>query len=84
MLRWQDLVRIPDEELGRLDVAEINLACAVDLPGSEAIDYDGCLRKVHELTKSVRRFTDHHLRTTGKEFGETDSQTRMRALATYL
>ena len=84
MLRWQDLVWMSDEQLASVDVAELNLACAVGLPGSEAIDYEGCLRKLDELTESVRRFTQHCLRTKKREFGDSESQWRMRMLPTCL
>jgi len=40
---WQELARLSDTQLATLDVAETHLACAAGLPGSEAIDHDGCL-----------------------------------------
>lgn len=36
MLPWQRLVTLPEEDLGRIDVAEVNLACAEGLPGCES------------------------------------------------
>ncbi len=37
MWRWQQLVRWPEAELARLEVAAMHLACADGLPGSEKI-----------------------------------------------
>ena len=45
MLDWKRLAQLSDEELGQYDIAEVNLACAAGLPGSEAMDVDFCLRK---------------------------------------
>lgn len=34
MLLWKDLTSLSNEHLGAVDVAEVNLACATDLPGA--------------------------------------------------
>jgi hypothetical protein len=41
---WRDYLRMSEEELSRHDIAAINLAFAIGLPGSERIDLPGCLR----------------------------------------
>ena len=50
MLDWQQLGRRSEEELAGLDIAEVHLACGTGVPGWEKVDYDGCLRKLNELT----------------------------------
>lgn len=35
---WRTLFRVTEAELARYDLAELTLACAVGLPGAEAID----------------------------------------------
>src|SRR5437764_393155 len=84
MLKWQDLVWMSDEELARFDVTETHLACALDLPGAETIDYDRCVLKLKHLTDSVRRFTARKVQSRGREFGDTFNQSRIRMLATCL
>jgi hypothetical protein len=37
---WQDLVRLSDNQLGVIDIALVNLACAIDLPGRIQPDLD--------------------------------------------
>jgi hypothetical protein len=43
-----------DAELGRYDIAAVNLACAVGLPGAEAIDIASCLQKLDAWAEQVR------------------------------
>jgi hypothetical protein len=38
MLNWNELARWPERQLATVDVADVNLACADGLPGSEKID----------------------------------------------
>jgi hypothetical protein len=84
MLDWQQLGRLSDEELSRLDIAEVHLACGTGLPGWEKVDYDGCLKKLNELTPWVRDYTAHCLRKFGRGDCETENQQRMMSLATCL
>lgn len=48
MFDWQTLVRLPDADLARLDIAEMNLACAEGLPGADRGDFEFCLRTLDE------------------------------------
>ena len=57
MLDWRKLVHLTDEELGRLDIAEVNLACAEGLPGSVDIDHRLCMSTLDRWTDYVRKFT---------------------------
>jgi hypothetical protein len=58
MLDWTQLVVKSDEELKRLDLIEVNLACAVGMPGAEKIDVQFCKQRVDYFAKRVRQFTD--------------------------
>jgi hypothetical protein len=35
---WRELCRLSDADLAKVDVAEMNLACSVGLPGAEVIN----------------------------------------------
>ncbi|MEX2317598.1 MAG: hypothetical protein WD669_10640 [Pirellulales bacterium] len=43
-----------------LDIAEVNLACAKGLPGTEEIDFDDCLEKIDEWADKVRHATSRN------------------------
>jgi hypothetical protein len=58
---WRELVRLPEGELAKLDVAVVNLACAVGLPGWEGIDAAGCLRCLDDWAVGVRESTRRSL-----------------------
>src|SRR5690242_17869158 len=58
MLDWTQLVQKTDEELQRLDLIEVNLACAVGLPGTEKIDVQFCKQRVDYFAKRVRQLTE--------------------------
>ena len=57
MLDWRELTRLPDDELAQLDIAAVNLAVAVGLPGWEQIDFDRCLRTLDRWANHVRKYT---------------------------
>lgn len=57
------LCKLPDEVLGTYDIAAVNLACSVGLPGAEAIDVPGCLVKLDEWAEGVRRITKQLIKT---------------------
>jgi hypothetical protein len=44
VVAWRKLASLSSSEFATLDIAQINLACAVDLSGSEKIDAGQCLR----------------------------------------
>src|SRR5437016_6295214 len=60
---WRELVRLPEAELAKIDIAVVNLACAVGLPGAEVIDVPGCLKALDHWAVGVRKVTDHGLRS---------------------
>ena len=57
MLDWRDLCNLSDTELGRLDVAEVNLACARGLPGSESLNVAFCLRTLDAWARRIGQHT---------------------------
>jgi hypothetical protein len=59
-LDWNKLVWYSDEELGRLDIAAVNLACAANLPGAEQIDEDRCLFTLDYWARLVKQHTERH------------------------
>jgi hypothetical protein len=54
---------LPDEELARQDVAAVNLACAVGLPGSEDLDAKKSLACLEQWTERARYGRSRALRT---------------------
>ena len=62
MLDWPTLVRLPDAALARLDVVEMDAACSAGLPGIRDRDVGADKRKVDEMARSCRAFTDHRCR----------------------
>lgn len=67
-LGWQDLARLPDLELAKVDIAVMNLACAADLPSTEKLDAAACLRVIDEWTRAIGQETERRLprfRSTG-------------------
>jgi hypothetical protein len=61
--RWHDLIHLSDHELARYDVAAVNLACAVGLPGAEAIDFGGCLKCLDQWAEGIGSLTEKGLAT---------------------
>lgn len=61
----EELLAIPDKDLGRVDIARMNLLCATGLPGAENIDVEKYLATLDEWTRvgdcRVLAFLYHHL-----------------------
>ena len=56
-----DLLKMPAEELGDVDIATMNLLCATGLPGSENLDIGRCLARLDEWAAIVKHETERHL-----------------------
>jgi hypothetical protein len=87
MLDWRQLASLPEEALGALDVAEVNLACAAGLPGAEDIDHERCLRTLDHWAECVRRYTEHYLpkfRADPAKYRNSEAYYRCLALVTVL
>ncbi len=87
MLDWQELVRLPDAELARLDVAAVNLACAAGLPGADRIDWERCLRTLDDWARRCGRFTAGvlpHFRRGHCDYPGSEPKFRIQAMITHL
>ena len=56
-----DLLKMTPEQLADVDIAEMNLLCAVGLPGAEKLDIDQALATLDQWAKKVAFETDRHL-----------------------
>ena len=87
ILVWHDLVHRTDQELSRTDLAEINLACAADLPGAARIDHDLCIRALNFWARGVARYTAQalpHFHQHPGEFDHSEDYFRALCLITFL
>ncbi len=87
MLRWEELVLLPDERLGALDIAEVNLACAAGLPGAEKIDVGLCLHQLDYWSREVRQYTEARLpkfRHKRSDYNNSEAYFRVLAMVTLL
>jgi hypothetical protein len=57
-LGWKQLPLLSNEQLGRRDIAAVNLVCASEFPDAATVDFELCLRRIDEWAEIVRRFTD--------------------------
>jgi hypothetical protein len=84
------LLGIPAEGLGsfpQLDVADMNMDCASDLPGSEALQTESALHTLDQWAARVREETERHLpkfRQKPGEYQNSEAYFRMLALVTVL
>ncbi len=87
MLDWKRLSTLPDDELGKLDIIRVNMACAVDIPGTEHFDVEGCVRKVDWFAKQVRAYTEPRLVFFEKDpvsYHQSEAYFRVLAMVTHL
>jgi hypothetical protein len=87
MLTWRQLVQMPGEALGQLDIALVNLACAAGLPGSEHIDIPHCLERLDSWAGYVRSYTDRigpQFRRTPHRYHHSFAYFRTLAMITAL
>jgi hypothetical protein len=55
---WRRYVRMSPDELADIDIAVLNLVCALGLPGAEKIDVDECVRTINGWAEVVKRWTN--------------------------
>lgn len=87
MYDWRELVRLPDRDLARLDVAAVNLACAVGVPGCDTLDHIKCLRTIDDMAARCRRFTDRIMPMFHRgecDYPESEPKFRIQAMITHL
>jgi hypothetical protein len=82
-----ELATLTDHELSKLDIAEVNLACAAGLPDAGEIDVRRCSQRLDFWATKVRKFTEDYLRhrparVIGEE--ETEEYVRILCLITVL
>jgi hypothetical protein len=56
----EELLAMSPEELGRVDIARMNLLSASGLPGAESIDIDGTIARIDTWARRVRVETERH------------------------
>jgi hypothetical protein len=81
---WKQFVGMTDEQLASVDIAELNLACALDLPGAERIDPLLCKRILDQWAEWVGQYTRHCLAKRNAYPKESEAKFRLRGLATTL
>jgi hypothetical protein len=87
MLDWQTLVRLPDAELARLDIAVLNLACADGLPGADRINGEMCLRTLDDWAEQCSRFTERvmpYFHQGRCDYPGSEPRFRIQAMITHL
>jgi hypothetical protein len=81
------LVWLSDWELGRYDIAAVNLACAEGLPEADDIDADYCLDTLDQWANAVRSYTTRlmpQFRRKPHEYENSEAYFRALALITVL
>lgn len=81
------LLRSSDEELSAVDVAAVNLACAIDLPGAETLNVVACLETLNGWAEGVRRYTQGCMgeyQQFPERFHRHRGFARFTAMVTYL
>jgi hypothetical protein len=56
-----EMLAMPPEQLAQIDIARMNLLCAIGLPGAEGMDIDKCLGKLDAWAAHVKQETERHL-----------------------
>ena len=87
MRDWGELVRLPDQELARLDIAAVNLGCAEGSPGCDTLDPDKCLRTIDDMAARCGAFTDRVMpmfRRGECDYPESVPKFRIQAMITYI
>ena len=76
------LLNMPPDQLAGVDIAEMNLLCAVGLPGAKGLDIDHCLATLDRWAARVKSETERHLyRVSDPRWAEhyRHSETYLRA-----
>jgi hypothetical protein len=81
------LLALPVQALDQMDIAQVNVLCAQDLPGSENLNVNRSLAKLDEMAARVRAETERHFyrfQRTPAEFENSEGYFRMIMLAVVL
>ena len=74
MCDWESLIKLSDEDVAKVDIAEMNLACAGNLNGAENLDAKACLTTLGYWTAWIRIETErnaHRFRQCSGEFNHS-------------
>jgi len=81
------LLSLPLEQMGGLDIGQLNLLCAEGLPGAEDLDVNNSLVMLDQMAARVRGETDRHyyrFQKSPSEFENSEGFFRMIMLAVVL
>jgi hypothetical protein len=82
---YESWCSLSEEELGKRDIAEVNLAAAFDLPRAGALDVARLCKTVDRWADLVALAADNGFRTFRRRYAEySDDQFRMLVLVTVL
>jgi hypothetical protein len=84
---WRSLALLPEQHLASLDMAEVNLACAVGLPDADRFDPQTVLARLDKWADHARRYTEHCLpqfHAGPSQFNHSEGYFRILALVTAL
>ncbi len=87
MLTWEEFARLPEDELARQDLAEVNLACAVGLPDADRIDRQLCLRQLDYGARVIGEATERAMprfRRKRYDYHNSEPYFRMLVMVTVL
>ena len=81
------LLRVDQAELQPVDLAQLNLACAVGLPGAQGLDIEACLRQLDDWAALIGQGTQRMLpefQQAPDEFQESEGYFRILVMVTVL
>ncbi len=87
MYDWRKLVHLNDEALARLDIAAVNLACAVGLPGCDLIEVEKCLLTINDMARRCAQFTERVMpmfRAGKCDYPNSEPKFRVQAMISHL
>lgn len=87
MLNWQSLIAVPERDLARIDIAELNLACAESLPHPEPIDRNRCLHTIDAWAERCHDFTTSAMKLSHSgrcDYPDSEPRFRIQAMITHL
>ncbi len=58
---FDDLLDLSDAELQKIDIAHMNLLCALGLPGAENLDIEQCLQQLDTWAKHVKAMEQRYM-----------------------
>lgn len=87
MLNLWDLVDLDDEQLGLLDVARVNLACAQDLPDAGNLQIERCISRLDYLAEKAEKFIERRMPQFWRNpsaYNNSENYYRILCLITFL